>query len=97
VTFIEENAETGALERHEAGDETLIEEFVKAFLEDWQESIRKSVVTQETSRSLRPVPRGGGRSVVVGQKKPKPNLSDPKQFEDAAVQSFLDNGGQFGG
>lgn len=97
VTFIEENAANGSMDRHEAGDEALIDDFVKAFLEDWQESIRKSVVTSETSRSLRPVPSGRGRSVVVGQRKPKANLSNDKEFADAAVQSFLDNGGQFGG
>jgi len=100
--FIQENSymddndqPAGAIMRHEAGDETLVEEFVKQFLEDWQESIRKSVVQQD-SRQLRAVPSGKGRSVVIGKPKQKVNYNDPKEFGDALVASFKDHGGSFG-
>jgi uncharacterized protein YacL (UPF0231 family) len=102
TTFIEENSymdennqPAGAILRHEAGDDSLVEEFVKAFLEDWQESIRKSVVSSEV-RPLRAVPSGKGRSVVVGKRKEKINYNDPKAFGDALVESFKDHGGSFG-
>lgn len=102
TTFIEENSyldendrPAGAILRHEAGDDSLVEEFVKAFLEDWQESIRKSVVSTET-RPLRAVPSGRGRSVVIGKPKEKVNYNDPKAFGDALVASFKDHGGSFG-
>ena len=102
TTFIEENSymdennqPAGAILRHEAGDDSLVEEFVKAFLEDWQESIRKSVVSSEV-RPLRAVPSGKGRSVVVGKRKEKINYNDPKAFGDALVESFKDHGGTFG-
>lgn len=102
TVFIEENSyldendrPAGAILRHEAGDDSLVEEFVKAFLEDWQESIRKSVVSTET-RPLRAVPSGRGRSVVIGKPKEKVNYNDSKAFGDALVASFKDHGGTFG-
>jgi hypothetical protein len=96
IQYIEENAEQGALDRHEAGDERLVEEFVKTFLEDWQETIRKSVVTQELG-NRRPVPGGGGRRVSTGAA-PKPiNHSDPNAEAEAAIEVFKNLGGTFGG
>lgn len=95
VAYIEDNAEQGALDRHEAGDPALVQEFVTAFLGDWKESIRRSVTTQEVGRN-RPVPSGRGRSVNPGGKKAI-NFNDDKAVADAAVAAFLEHGGSFGG
>lgn len=98
VMYIEDLAKSGDTEimrRHEAGDEKLIEEFAKAFLEDWQESIRKSVVTEATG-PRRPIPSGRGRSVVVGTQKKKINYNNTEEFGNALVESFKDHGGTFG-
>lgn len=95
ITFIEENASEGALDRHEAGDEKLITEFATAFLADWKDSLRRSVTATETNRN-RPVPSGRGRSAVPSQKKPI-NYGDNKAVEDAAVEFWRENGGGFGG
>lgn len=94
IQYIEENAQDGALDRHESGDEKLVSEFTKQFLDDWRESIRKSVTNTELSRN-RPVPSGRGRSVNTGGKK-KIDYNDPKAVEDAMVESFRGHGGEFG-
>lgn len=98
--FIQENSwmdendrPQGAILRHEAGDDALIEEFAKQFVEDWQEPIRKSVVTNEVRR---PVPSGRGRSVIIGKPKPKINYANDKEFGEAVVASYKDHGGTFG-
>lgn len=91
IAFIEEN--DGAIDRHEAGDEKLIEEFTKAFLGDWKDSIRRSVTSQETSRRP-PLPSGKGRTAIPVQRK-KIDFNDPKAVEDAMVESYRDHGGTF--
>lgn len=93
IAFIEET--DGAIDRHEAGDEKLVEEFTKAFLGEWKDSIRRSVTTSEVSRN-RPVPSGKGRTAVPAQRK-KIDFNDPKAVEDAMVESYRDNGGTFTG
>lgn len=90
IAFVEEKQ---AIDRHEAGDQKLIEEFVKEFLEDWQEPIRRSVTSRETGN--RPVPSGRGRQLPPTGKK-KVDHNNPKAVEDAMVASFLEHGGQFG-
>ena len=93
ISFLEDNE--GFLDRHEAGDEKLITEFAKQFVDDWREPVRRSITSNEIQRS-RPVPSGRGRSVNVGGKK-KIDFSNAKEVEDAMVASFQDHGGSFGG
>lgn len=81
------------LDRHEAGDSKMIDEFVKDFLEDWQGPIRRSLTASETAR--RPVPSGKGRNVGMGQKA-KIDHNNQKSVEDAMVESYLSHGGTFG-
>ena len=90
IAFVEEKQ---AIDRHEAGDPKLIEEFVKDFLDDWQEPIRRSVTSREAIN--RPVPSGRGRNLPPAGKK-KVDHNNPKAVEDAMVESFLSHGGQFG-
>lgn len=92
IAFVEEKQ---AIDRHEAGDEGLIEEFVKDFLEDWQEPIRRSVTSTETA-NRRPIPGGRGRNVPPQGKK-KVDYNNPKAVEDAMVESYREHGGTFGG
>lgn len=84
------------LERHEAGDATLIDEFVKGWMEDFVEPGRRSALSQETQTLRRPrVPGGKDRSVVGNNDKPI-DVKDPKAVEDFLVDSFKKRGGQFG-
>lgn len=83
------------LARHEAGDQKLIEEFAKEWIEDWFEPARRKVVTNEVGR-LRPVPGGRDRSInaAAGAGK-KLDFKNEKDVEDAMVASFRQHGGTF--
>lgn len=81
------------LKRHEAGDLDLIDEFTKAWIEDWFEPARRRVVTQEVGRQ-RPVPNGRDRNVQTTPPK-KIDYKDPKAVEDAMVESYRSHGGRF--
>jgi len=82
------------LKRHESGDETLLDEFAKQWVEDWFEPARRKVTQNEVQR-LRPVPSGKDRGIVThGQQ--KIDVNDSKQVEDLLVQSFKERGGTFG-
>lgn len=84
------------LARHEAGDQTLIEEFVKGWLDDFVEPGRRSALAQETQTNRRPrVPGGKDRSIVGANEKPI-DVKDDKAVEDMLVASFIAKGGRFG-
>lgn len=80
--------------RHEQGDKTLIDEFVKEFVEDWFEPARRRVTADEQSRRRR-VPSARDRSTIGGEGK-KIDFNNPKAVEDAMVESFRSHGGSFG-
>lgn len=82
------------LERHESGDPTLIEEFVKGFMEDFVEPGRRTALAEQEKR-MRGVPVSRDRS-VVGASGKKLDLSNDKDFAEAAVQAFKGHGGAFG-
>jgi len=81
------------LKRHTSGDQTLIAEFAKQWVEDWFEPARKQLVTQEVARR-RPVPSGRDRNVQTAPPK-KIDYKDEKAVEDAMVESFRSHGGRF--
>lgn len=82
------------LARHEAGDATLVDEFVKEFVEDFVEPGRRKALADEQNR-MRRVPSSRDRS-VVGQGGKKLDLSKDEDFAEAAVASFKAHGGAFG-
>jgi hypothetical protein len=82
------------LQRHEAGDQTLVEQFVKEWIEDWFEPARRKVTATEIDRARR-VPSARDRS-VAGAGGKKIDYNNPKSVEDALVASFKEHGGAFG-
>jgi hypothetical protein len=82
------------LARHEAGDPTLVDEFVSDWLGDWVEPGRRSAQAETVQRRQR-VPSGKDRSIVGANEKPI-DLKDPKAVEDILVAGFKNRGGQFG-
>ncbi len=84
------------LARHKAGDDTLVDEFVKGWLEDFVEPGRRSALQTETQAQRRPrVPGGKDRSVVGANDKPI-DVKDDKAVEDLLVSGFKARGGAFG-
>ena len=78
------------LRRHEDGDESLVTDFAKEWLEDWFEPARRKITATEATR-FRPVPDGKGRSIVNhGEKKIDVNDND-------AVMDFISKGRTFTG
>lgn len=90
---VEAEANPEFLKRHNQGDPKLAEEFAKEWVEDWFESARKTVVTEEVGRR-RPVPNGRDRNVNTQPPK-KVDFSSDKAIEDAMVESFRRHGGSF--
>ena len=70
------------LRRHDAGDKTLVDEFVKAYIEDTVEPVRRKTIANEVTRS-RAVPSGGNRTLPNMGGKP----IDTK--DDKAVMDFI--------
>jgi hypothetical protein len=82
------------LERHEAGDQTLITEFVKSYEEDFITPGRRAALAAETERR-RNVPSARDRS-VVGASGKKLDLSKDSDFAEAVSASFQKHGGSYG-
>jgi len=82
------------LARHEAGDLSLIDEFVKGWIEDFVEPGRRSAIQTEVQRRPR-VPGGKDRSVLGADNKPI-DVKDDKAVGDLLVQGFKERGGRFG-
>ena len=81
------------LSRHEAGDEKLITDFAKEWLEDWFEPAKRRITATEVDR-FRRVPSGKDRNLVTSGEK-KIDVTDTKQVEDLLVAGFKERGGQF--
>ena len=96
IAYIEENQIAGKdyVGRHEDADEALFDEFVDAYLKEWQEPIRRSVTSTEIG-PRRPLPSGKGRSLATTGVK-KIDFNNETSVQDAAVESFLSRGGAFG-
>ena len=83
------------LSRHEAQDATLVDEFVKEWLDGWVTPIRRNLTRNNVERANPRVPRGRDRAVVV-QGKPDIDYSNEEAVNKAALQRFKDLGGNFG-
>lgn len=92
VSAAEEDPEF--LARHERGDQTLLAEFAKQWVEDWLEPARRKVTQLEVNRQRR-VPGDGAKRTVTQQPPKTINFKDPKAVEDAMVESFRSHGGAF--
>lgn len=82
-------ADDALAERHESGDETLLDEFAKQWAEDWVEPVRRQTTKQEQGR-FRPVPNGQSRSIVTTGEKTLDYTNDE------AVGDFISKGRTFG-
>lgn len=96
ISFIEENQLAGKdyVGRHEDADDALFDEFVDAYLKEWENPIRRSVTSTEIG-PRRPLPSGKGRSLATTGVK-KIDFNNETSVQDAAVESFLSRGGAFG-
>jgi uncharacterized protein YeeX (DUF496 family) len=83
------------LKRHEAGDQTLIEELAKEFVEDFVEPVRRRATAANVNRVNTRVPNGRPASNVSTNSKPKIDFTNEQAVEDAAVAAFAANGGSF--
>lgn len=73
------------LARHDAGDPKLTEEFVKEFLEDWFEPVRRKTTAAEAGR-FRPVPGAKERTMPMVGEKPI-DVTDDKAVADFLAKS----------
>lgn len=83
------------LARHAKGDKSLLKEFAKDYVGDWQTSVKKAADRQAAQR-FRPVPRGGNSRPITRQP-PKGDMTKDTDFAEALAQARRDEGGQFGG
>ena len=85
AAYLQEAENPEFLARHNEGDPTLVDEFVKAYLEDTVEPIRRKVTAAEVSRQ-RAVPNGGRREIRNAQDKPI-DVTDDKAVMDLIIES----------
>ena len=78
------------LDRHEAGDPTLVKEFAKEWIEDWFEPAKRQAIKSQVGQ-FRPVPNGQVRNIVNhGEKKIDVTNNDQ-------VMDFISQGRTFTG
>jgi len=82
-------------QRYDSGDQTLLDEFAKEWVEDWFEPARRKALANEVDRTGRKVPNGRGTGVTTTNK-PKVDVNDPEQFKNALAGAFREEGGKFG-
>lgn len=80
--------------RYEAGDDSVIEEYAKEWVEDFVKPQHRAELKTQVDR-IRKVPNGRDRGVTPPRQKKAVNVNDPKAFGDALVESFRDHGGAF--
>jgi len=82
------------LARHEQGDPTLIDEFIKDWNEDWFEPAKRNAQAGAVNQ-FRRVPSGRDRSIAGIGEKPI-DVNDANAVEDLLVKGFRERGGEFG-
>jgi hypothetical protein len=81
------DASNDFLARHERGDQSLLKEFAKAYLDDWFEPARRRVTADTTRRMNRPVPRGErARNQIAGGAAPV-DYNNPDAFKKAILDA----------
>jgi hypothetical protein len=80
------------LQRHNAGDPELVKEFVKNYLDDFVEPVKRKATAAESGR-FRPVPGGRERSTPMGPGQKPIDYKDDKAVMDLIVAS---RAGKFG-
>lgn len=73
------------MKRHDAGDKTLIDEFVKSYLDDTVEPVRRKVTASEVQRN-RAVPNSNNRTLPQHGGKPI-DVNDNKAVMDLIMES----------
>ncbi len=81
------DASNDFLARHERGDQTLLKEFSKAYLDDWFEPARRRVTADVTRRQNRPVPRGERSRTLIAGGAAKVDLNDKDAFKKALLEA----------
>jgi len=95
VTAQREGRQSDLLRRHEAGDQTLIAEFAKEWVEDFVEPVRRRATAAQVQRVGVRVPSGRSSQNVSTITKPKIDFTNEQAVEDAAVAAFQQHGGMF--
>lgn len=82
------DASNDFLARHERGDQTLLKEFAKDYLNDWFEPARRRATAEVTRRVNRPIPRGERtRSLVTGGGTPQIDYNNNDAFKKALLDA----------
>ena len=95
VTAQREGRQSEMLRRHEAGDESLIAEFAKEWVEDFVEPVRRRATASAVHRVGTRVPSGRSSQNVSTVSKPRIDFTNEQAIEDAAVAAFQQHGGMF--
>ena len=80
------NFENDFLARHDKGDKTLLQEFIKSYSNDFFEPARRAVTRTVGGRVA--VPNGRGRTPGAAARPQRPNLADEGSFKDALAESI---------
>jgi hypothetical protein len=79
------DASNDFLARHERGDQSLLKEFAKSYLNDWFEPARRRATADVTRRQGRPVPKGERARTMIAGGPPKIDYNDPNAFKKALL------------
>lgn len=80
------------LSRHNRGDQKLLEEFAKEFLDDWYEPVKKQATSAQARRLGRPVPSGGRVRQPLASGPPQIDYNNEDAFKKALLEAR--SGGQ---
>lgn len=69
--------------RYERGDKALLEEFAKAFYDEWVTPARRTATAAVVNRGTRPVPRGERTRPAITQGPPNIDYNDDNAFKKA--------------
>jgi hypothetical protein len=91
-----EGRQSELVRRYESGDTSLFESFVKEWVDDWIEPVKRQSIATNVQRASARVPSGKpAPNVVTNNKKPL-DFKDDAAVEAAMVDSFRAHGGTFG-
>lgn len=79
------DASNDFIARHERGDETLLTDLAKQFLDDWFEPAKRQAITSTVRRQNRPVPRGERTRQTVTKGAPEIDYNNEDAFKKALL------------